>query len=146
MELMEITEDMLVDESERGVWLPLCSDEMCDDRHWNIYKVQQRLADGRLKVLYSESGPDRRIYFESPLERYRWERYRTRPAAFYEHQERALAALAEVPYGKEKEKKKRDWLGTLLFLGELLVLPFAIMGMKDRAQWFLGTGEYGKRD
>ena len=29
---------------------------------------------------------------------------------------------------------------------QILVLPFTIMGMRDGAQWFLGTGDHAKGD
>lgn len=145
---MEILDYMYLGEEEQGVWLPVCSDEMCDDRHWNMHHVQLRLCDGRLKMLMNRKGPAKRIYFESPEERWKWLGHRKRSAMFYESKERELADHAGVPYAPDVKKrgKRGDWLGTLLFIGELLVLPFAILGLKDRAQWFLGTGEYGRKE
>ena len=115
------------------------------------------------------------VFFESIEDRFRYLGLRKLKWAAYERKERELARVAGIPYGgqswsevenpnpdympRPKQEQKHDegffqsdgWVAvamvfkTLWVILQVLMLPFAILGMRDGAQWFLGTGEYARR-
>ena len=132
-------------------WLPLTPDEIMKDRHWWPNVLREKLLEGKLKVTIK----DRFIYLEPHSERAKYLYLRKSPPEKYEREERMLAGMLGIPYYKEAQVEETDggWtVGSVFkaiwFIIEVLMLPFAFIGMKDGANWFLGTGEYsgGGRD
>ena len=71
------------------------------------------------------------------------------PASKYEREERELAAMLGIPYYREAPAEESGWtvsgvFKAIWFILEILMIPFAILGMRDGVQWFLGTGEHAK--
>ncbi len=126
-------------------WIPLSPDEILKDRHWWPNVLREKLLEGKLKVTVK----DRFIYLEPHSERAKYLYLRKSPPEKYERDERELAGLLGIPYYKEAQPEESGWtaggiLRAIWFIIEILMLPFAILGMRDGVQWFLGTGEYAK--
>lgn len=127
-------------------WIPLTPDEILKDRHWWPNVLREKLLEGKLKVTIRNQ---RLIYLEPHSERAKHLYLRKFPAAKYEKDERELAAMLGIPYYREAQPEESGWtvggvFKAIWFILEILMLPFAILGMRDGAQWFLGTGEYAK--
>ena len=91
----------------------------------------------------------RLIYLEPHSERAKYLYLRKFPAAKYDREERELASMLGIPYYREAQPEESGWtvggvFRAIWFILEILMLPFTILGMRDGAQWFLGTGEYAK--
>ena len=137
-------------------WVPVDGQELWSDRGWTVEEVERRLDSGNLEDIVTETG---RHIFESPQQHKRYLRMRKRPPAEYAKWERAHALDAGVPYrpfiaSRYDDKEETEGMGTqavrlvkaIWVILQILVLPFTIMGMRDGAQWFLGTGDHAKGD
>ena len=127
-------------------WIPLTPDEILKDRHWWPNVLREKLLEGKLKVTIRNQ---RLIYLEPHSERAKYLYLRKFPAAKYEREERELASMLGIPYYREAQPEESGWtvggvFRAIWFILEILMLPFTILGMRDGAQWFLGTGEYAK--
>ncbi len=128
-------------------WLPISWDEMCYDRHWFSEKQRERLLAGKVKVTMACGVW---IFLEPHSERAKYLPLRKKHTPeVYEREERKLAGLLGIPYYKEAQPEESGWTAggifqAIWFILEILMLPFTILGMRDGAQWFLGTGEYAK--
>jgi len=123
-------------------WVSVDCDEMWDDRGWDVDEIERRVRTGNLCRIFNMNGGH---IFESPEQHRRYLPMRKRSAAEYEMREREHCYYVGVPY--RKVGKSREWdaikytLGVLWFIAQILVLPFALMGMRNGVQWMLGTGE-----
>ena len=157
-----------------ATWFPVSLYELRYDRKWSDDDIRSLCRSGRLGVVRPKDKRHGEIvFFESIEDRFRYLRLRKHKWEAYERKERELARVAGIPYGGQSwselenpnpdymprpkvEPKKDDFFHsdgwnvvvmifkTMWIILQVLMLPFAIIGMRDGVQWFLGTGEYGK--
>lgn len=157
-----VPKDAVLQKDERG-WVPLSNTER-NERGWNLEDEWKRVEDGKMKFAYAT--PTTVVFFERVGDRERYKHLRRRGDWVYEDKERYLAEQARIPYWydveREEEQRKREaeekgcWLetafmGLLGFIGGVLKLVWnvvavicCILFLRNAAQWFLGTGAYGK--
>ena len=126
-------------------WVPVNGSEMVEDRGWDVDEIERRIRVGNLYDIINMHG---RHIFESPKQHRQYLHLRKRSPAEYERYEREHAYYAGVPYkpfgtGNETWEAIKSVFGVLWFIAQVLTIPFALMGMRNGTQWFLGTGEYG---
>lgn len=162
-EVRYVPKDAVLKKDERG-WVPLSNTER-DGRGWNLEDEWKRVERGEMKFAYATATTV--VFFERVGDREKYKHLRKRGDWVYEDKERYLAEQAGIPYWcdveREEEQRKREseekecWLetaftglfgivcGLLKLVWNVVAVICCILFLRNLTQWFLGTGDYGKR-
>lgn len=160
--IRRVRESSMLKPEDRG-WVPLSYIER-EGREWSDDETWDKVNAGELK--YAPAGGNLVVFFERAEDKEKHKHLRRYADWRYEKWERELAEMAHMPYWydvvKEEEQRKREaeergsWLEAALggifgFVGEVLMVLWNIIAviccilfLRNAAQWFLGTGAYGK--